>query len=327
MGVFVNFKITANIKIITIPLLALIITFILLSAIENSIGSKLHENTSYKNTIDQFTKKDFFLNDFTEKRTMFLLGSSQVQFINVTQVNNLINNDDILVYNLAITSDVPVNRIEQLEKIISANPEIVFYGISYRDFQIPYDDDGLLPSVKQINLCSLQSYFPSNPQLLTTNILQEIIPKQFLISKETPYLVKNTPFAIYSQNISEPIKLEPDERLLSITKSWKNNCVTSQNTDALNTMIFELQKNNIKIVIFTAPLHKFYLDSLSDYQKEQFDKVLESLTKQHGIKIYEFEENYSELNMWRDHLHISFHESVTKYNKDIASMIIKESEL
>ena len=27
-----------------------------------------------------------------------------------------------------------VNRIEQLEKIISANPEIVFYGISYRDF-------------------------------------------------------------------------------------------------------------------------------------------------------------------------------------------------
>jgi len=321
-----NFKITTNIKIITIPLLALIITFILLSAIENSIGSKLHENTQYKNTIDQFTKKDFFLNDFTEKRTMFLLGSSQVQFINVTQVNNLINNDDILVYNLAITSDVPVNRIEQLEKIISANPEIVFYGISYRDFQIPYDDE-LLPSMKQINLCSIQSNFPTNPKFITINFMQKITPKEFLVSKEKPNLIKNTPFAEYVTNIPQPINLVDDERIPAITQSWNNNCVMYENISALNTMISELQNNNIKIVIFTTPLHKFYLDSLSNYQKELFNEILDNLTKKQGVRIYELEDKYSELDMWRDHMHISIHESVTKYNEDIASIIIKESEI
>ena len=100
-----------------------------------------------------------------------------------------------------------------------------------------------------------------------------------------------------------------------------------ENISALNKIISELQNNDIKIVLFTTPLHKFYLDSLSNYQKELFNEILDNLTKKQGVRIYELEDKYSELDMWRDHLHISIHESVTKYNEDIASIIIKESEI
>jgi hypothetical protein len=307
-----------------VTLLTLIITFSVLVILENIVGTELQKTMKHDNTIDQFTGKDFFLNNFSEKRTMFLLGSSQVQFINIAQVNNLID-EDILIYNLAITSDTPVDRINQLEKIISVTPEIIFYGISYRDFQIPYQED-VFPSIKKIKLCSLSSYFPSNPKLLTIDLIQKVAPKEILKEKEEQHIFENAPFVEYNTDITIPRDLEYDKRLEAITQEWKDECILYQNIFALNSIISELQKNDIKIVIFTTPLHKFYLESLSDYQKNKLDELLKELSKKYDIKIYEFEEKYSELNMWRDHMHISFHESVTKYNEDIASMIIKESE-
>ena len=137
--------------------------------------------------------------------------------------------------------------------------------------------------------------------------------------------MKNTPFYDY-RPISIPDILEIDEKSIE-NRTWFKHCNMSENISAINTIISELQSNEIKVVIFTTPLHKLYIESLSDSQKEQFNKLLKDLTKKYNIEIYKFEEKYSELNVWQDPGHISYYENITIYNEGIASMIIKESGL
>jgi len=114
------------------------IPFSLLLILEYSIGAKSIEILQDGNIENKLTKKNFFSSNFPEQQTIFLLGSSHMGIINVTRVNDMMVDDNITVYNLAEPGNSPSVRIKQLEQIISAKPEIVFYGLSYRDFQFPY---------------------------------------------------------------------------------------------------------------------------------------------------------------------------------------------
>lgn len=313
----------SNLKIALIPIFVIIITFSLLGLMkmldfeEQIVGGGRALNP-------YFIEKSFFESDFSKSRTMFLLGSSQVAASNVTQINNMINDQSISVYNLGKAGDKPAKRIQQLQDIISSNPEIVFYGISYRDFKFPYDYVvPIVPSAEQINSCSLEEYFISNPELLTRYFLKNIDSKNYGVISKT--YMKNTPFYDYKP-IPIPDILEIDEESIE-NKTWFKHCNMSENISAINTIISELQSNEIKVVIFTTPLHKLYIESLSDSQKEQFNKLLKDLTEKYDIEIYELEEKYSKLNVWQDPGHISYHENITIYNEGIASMIIKESGL
>lgn len=312
----------SNVKIALIPIIVIIIAFSLLGFLklldfeDRIIGGGQVSNPYY-------LEKSFFESDFSESRTMFLLGSSQVAASNVTQVNDIIKNKDISVYNLAKAGNTPTKRIQEVNDIISLNPEIIFYGISYRDFKFPFDYvESILPSAEQINSCSLEEFFISNPELLTRYFLKTISNERDGIILKT--YMKNTPFYDYKP-VSIPNSLKIDEESIE-NKKWVKHCHMSENTLAINSIISKLQSNNIKVVIFTTPLDKFYLKSLSNSQKDQFKELLEGLTEKYGIEIYEFEEKYSELNVWKDPNHVSYHESVTIYNEDIASMIIKESD-
>ncbi len=311
----------ANLKIALIPIFVIIITFSLLGFMKVlNFDAQIVGGGQASNPY--FTEKSFFESDFSKSRTMFLLGSSQIASSNVTQVNDMINDQNISVYNLGKAGDVPTKRIKQLDDIISSNPEIVFYGISYRDFKFPYDYVvPIVPSAEQINSCWLEEYFISNPELLTRYFLKNLGSENHgIMSKK---YMKNTPFYDYKP-ISIPDILEIDEKSIE-NRTWFKHCNMSENISAINTIISELQSNKIKVVIFTTPLHKLYIESLSDSQKEQFNKLLKDLTKKYNIEIYKFEEKYSELNVWQDPGHISYYENITIYNEGIASMIIKKS--
>ena len=327
-----------SIKISTIAIIALLIPFILLILSENIWNENFSKNA---NEIKLIEKKELFFketmelvkNNSSNQRTIFLLGSSHVIRINATQVDELILDENVKIYNLGISADQPTTRLNDLDKIIATNPEIVVYGISYRDFEFPYQNlpPFDFPEPQHIFYTQLgignifDNVFPSNPQWLTKNILKNIVqinPSE--INKQEKIIQSNTPFFEYDKEAI--IKTNKDLKKMKpiLEMSWTDTNQKMKNIYALNKIITELHKHEIKIIIFTTPLHEYYLNSLSDSQKEQFLELKKQLTEKHKIEIQNFEEKYNGLNIWADISHISYHKNATEYNKDITEIILME---
>ncbi len=331
-------KKSQSVKVTTLAIIALVIPFILLMLTENTLSHDFKNSNELEfienGEIFIVKNTEFFESDFSNQRNIFLLGSSHVGHINVTQVNDLILYDDVIVYNLAIGSDTPAKRIKSLDKIISVTPEIVFYGISYRDFNFPNQNIpvNILPTPQQLfstpldNVSYLDNIFPSNPQCLTQNILNNMFnlsAEKQLEKQPEKFAEPNTPFYEYYKEET----LATDDDLMkqrTYTMTWADTNIKNQNIHALNEIIIELHKHKIKVVIFTTPLHEYYLKSLSASQKNQFSLLKNDLSEQHKVKIYEFEENYEGLNIWNDLSHVSYHRNVTEYNNHVAEMILIE---
>ena len=84
-----------------------------------------------------FQKKFYFNSLETEKKKIFIIGSSQAHRVNATYIQNYLSElgKDYAVYNLAIHADMPQRRLQTIDYIIDANPEIVVYGTGFRDYQ------------------------------------------------------------------------------------------------------------------------------------------------------------------------------------------------
>lgn len=91
---------------------------------------------------------------------------------------------------------------------------------------------------------------------------------------------------------------------------------------SLKNIIEVIQKNEIKVVLFTTPVHKKYLEASSPELIEDFNEFLEEISKRYGISIYHFHEKYSESNVWRDNQHVIW--GKTEYTNDVANAVLKE---
>jgi len=302
-----------NIRIVISITLVFVITFSALAIIENQkeifVG-----------------KEQFFLNDFSKEYTIFMVGSSQIGAIDVTQVENLVTSEKSLeIYNLVKKSDTPAKRLKDLEGIILSKPDLVLYGISYRDFSFPHQETTILPNPQHIMSSKIYSNFedviPSDPKSLTGSILTGLIFQNF----QEPTTSTN-PFyqpPINDTSVSDS-KIRSDEDLPATI--WNDLAETEKNMDALHKIISKLQDKEIKIVIFTLPLHSYYLETLSDYQKNNFLVFKNDLKNKYNLEIYEFEGKYIELDVWRDPIHMILNKNVTIFNSDIANIINIEME-
>ncbi len=323
-------------KILISISIVFIITFSLLVISEKIIG----DNIARVFEKQKIAEQNFFMNNFSEDHTIFLVGSSHAGRINVTIVNDLIQdksnklNKSIIVYNLVKGGSNPARELQSADFVISANPKIVFYGISYRDFLFSYDNvkkESALPDpellVTNIKSSIPLGWIPTNPQLLTRNVLNDILnitsELEQDISEKTK-TIPNTPFYNYSETpyimTNEELKNESFD-----PSNWRDSARPHTSFNALQKYIQKLQSNDIEIVIFTTPLHEYYLNNLSDSQKRSFSSLLKKLSND-GIRIYEFEERYKDLNIWWNPTHISLHQNATIFSTDIAEMIIAEFE-
>ena len=305
-------KISQNIKISIISVIAFLVAFSVLPFLVAE---------------SPFIEGDFFSGDFSQNRTGFLIGSSHVGRINVTQVNDLIHDDSITIYNLAIAGDSPSKRVRSLEQIISAKPEIIFYGISYRDFNFPYQNiaSSILPDPQQIlseklhDNNPLNNTFPSNPQWYSMHIIRGLLN---IIKKEPEHFWEiNTPFYPYHRRYGIIATDDDLKNEIVPAKTWIDSKTKINNIHDILKIISEVQKHEIKVIIFTTPLHQYYLDELSNSQKNQLDSLLNDLRENYDVKIYKFEKKYSKLNIWNNLSHVSFNRNVTEYNHDVAEMI------
>jgi hypothetical protein len=319
-----------NLRITISVLFVLIVTFSTLMILPHIVEANPITDT-----------QKFFKNNFLDKSTVFLLGSSHVGVLDAEKINDYISDETIEVYNLAMIKDNPEKRLTQLDSIISSKPEVVLYGISYRDFAFfnGFSDDlgtlSLQSSVSLFLKSTFGDFFPSNPQFTTKLILKEIgsllsnDSKNIEIQKlNSGYKTPLTPFFIY---VDRDGILTDDELIQNVKNSpppinpQANSLLESKtNIMSLNRIITKLQNNDIKIILFTTPLHPYYLDSIDEQRKINFQTFLDNLSKEYDIPIYKFEEKYSDLDIWNDANHITHNSTVSIFSNDIAKIIQSE---
>ncbi len=266
--------------------------------------------------------------DPSTKKILFL-GSSHVANINNSLVTDyvILNNGGFEIFNLAYGLDTPKNRIKTLTKIVSLEPEIVFYGVSYRDFSFHENEKNPLPDPSKIIDIDFFDLSSINPKINTLKMIRNGLKNIGFVSmfgEETRF---KTPFLTLQQGHTVATT---DEELRKISKRFKYPEISveavSHNDQVQNfkKIINELQKNDIKVVIFTTPLSGTYLSSLPQPEKNNFNMILENVKQEHNVKIYNFTAKYADLQIWTNLDHVVYNESGMIYSKDIAKMVNKE---
>ena len=276
---------------------------------------------------------EFYLQELNpEERKIFLVGSSHMGQLNTTHIIENVSQKfpNKTVYNLSFNRDKPEERIEDIDHIISHKPELVVYGISYRDFHYPKNpNESNLGEIFSLLLSDKNNELDEiNPQFITIKSIKKIL-NQFGIMKESTFELKNTPFhqigykqtKIANDNELEKMILKSGASELFIRDYSEN-----QQVIYLEKIIEKLQNHEIDIILITTPTHKMYRESISEESRKHFNPILEKISSNLGIKIVNYNEKYSDMNIWRDLSHIAYNQNAIIFSEDISKMIIKEIE-
>ena len=267
---------------------------------------------------------------------IFLVGGSHISAINPFFIEEFLgeNNEEYEVFNLSKMANRPLREIKNIDLLISAGPEIVVYGISARDFA----------AIQSINKPTVKSNQPlPDPSLFFKNwlniqnsellILQPDFSPKLITLKELRGKIVNSqdyikaPFFRFDYKrdfnvmVDEKLQLQAirDAKPVEITSIDKN-----QDLLSLKKIITHLQENNIKIILFTTPQHKYFYDLVATSEKQAFEKIIVELEKSNNLEIYRFTEKYSDLEIWRNPTHIVVSKSASIFSDDIAKLILKE---
>jgi len=254
---------------------------------------------------------------------LLIIGGSAVGQLNSTHLNKVLSDkfSNHIIYNLAYNADIPTQRLDSIESTIFTNPEIIFYGISYWSFSDYYNIENSDYPLQSL----FKNIFEINPKATTLNALKIILgndvglfPSQYYISELTPFY----PYSKEQMEINEPSKFYLDVE--TTIQKVHQNPLDSEQLTAFQDTIEILQKNKIKVIIFTVPLHQSYLDVIPKNDKILFNETLKNLSQKYDVKIYNFTNSYSNQNMWKDSYHVALNQNSLAYSDDVAQMIIGE---
>tara|TARA_X000001036_G_C20626250_1_gene785253 strand:- start:40 stop:1089 length:1050 start_codon:yes stop_codon:yes gene_type:complete len=341
-----------------ITVVSVSVAFIISFSLFTILLSNHHESNYISIEEQQFYSQDFPKNE----KKIFILGASPVNAINADIVNDIIKKTDneFMIYNLAKGSDDPDKRKDTLELIINNKPEIVLYGVGYRDFQEKISVNSLSDTKKvesilvdphnffeeyvlsEIGFYDLEFDYLKNPKLSTLQIIKSFTQEEIIKNEESEKIILNdehplrTPEQVKNKYVkktdkelnimSESLKL--DLQRYGIDPEYKNRYSIS-----LNYIIKELEKNDINVILFTHPHHKYYLESVPKQSEENFLKIIHNLRDNHDIKLELFHVEYSSKTNWSDLIHIFYNYDLEKdnedsidYSNDIANLILSEMQ-
>ncbi len=316
-------------KILTLIFFSFLISFsiflILIQIFYQEQENTLIENEKkYYNSIRELDNK------------IFLVGSSHISALNPFIIEDFLaeNNKEYQVFNLSKMANRPHREIKDIDLLISAEPKIIVYGISARDFaeiesvnepkvkpNQPLPDPSSLfenwLNNQNTDMLILQPDF--SPKLITLNELREVT------INSDDYI--KAPFFRFDYkrdfNVMEDGKL----KTLAISEARPDkirNPDENQDLLALKQIIYKLKENNIQIILFTTPQHKYFYDLVDKSEKIAFEKILADITEHTDLEIHPFIEKYSDLEIWRNPTHIVVSESSSIFSDDIANLILEE---
>ena len=264
------------------------------------------------------------------KDKIFIIGSSNVYAINATKINEQMSNahKNYLVYNLADMSDTPERRLNSIDNIISHKPELVLYGIGVWEFQ-KFKSEFKTNSVIDFLLeprdffkylfedttdLSLREQVPSSPKDRSLTLL-----KYILRGPDHHYhpFIKFVPTPINSyEKIIEDFGI-PESHGLDVTDQ-------SKKIIALNQILHEFQKNDVKVILFSNPQHEIVINSIQNKDLKNFQEMLNNISNEFGIPVYFMHDKYIKSDIWRESFHIAIDPDSTIYTDDISKIILRE---
>lgn len=287
--------------------------------------------------VDVFRLQDeFYSKELGAKKKIFIVGSSESAVLNNTHINEYLkkNGHDYDVYNLSLPSDQPSSRLQTIDKIIKLKPDVVIYGVGYRDFANQFT------LIHQQNE-NLNVLLP-NPQNLFNSIIHQtnsnldlIKSPKFVTEKVLDTIVNDI---AKKNNVKNYDKIQPKTPFYKFSKESKvinqkidtvepigyiDSSETNDEVIALNQIINKLKNNNIEIVLFTTPYSRIFFDNLSDHNKNTFDNILTDILNKHNIPIYRLEDNYADLNIWYDYNHVAMNPHAIIFTHDIEEILVK----
>lgn len=288
-----------------------------------------------QNTNEYNEEKKYF-QSIPNTKKIFILGSSHVNALNpfIIERHLATSNLDYQVYNLGKVANRPQRQIETIDLIISAKPDVVVYGIASRDFIDTKPNDQIEKPVESL-------FEPPNISAELTKLMNmsgisifesEFSPKLIILKTlrgvtGTPTDYMKAPFFRfdYERNFTTMSDKELKDNALGYDQVVSIQ-PPSVNKDliALKQIIDKLKENNIKIIIFTTPQHKYYLDLVSDSEKKSFDLILDDLRNSTSLQIYSLTDKYSDLDVWRNPTHIVVSKSKSVYSDDISQITLRE---
>ena len=281
-------------------------------------------------------KKEFFTSQtILNEEKILLLGSSHLGHIDMTYVINTVStkNSNYIIYNLADTGDTPKFRYDNLQRIIELEPRIIFYGVSYRDFHQPLEptnsESESFDIKKQIEKKIPHEISSINPQLLTRETIRTILDYTGIQEKPTYEIYQpNTPFFPLGDLQTKILnKNELERQMLVILPSPSEIQIHHEDNaqfEKFKEIIQKLQDEEITVIVFITPLHRLYLDQISEPSQESFAHILNNVSEQYGIRIYDFEERYADLDIWNSVDHTAYNDRAMIFSDEIAEMILQE---
>ena len=277
---------------------------------------------------------EFFTQEFeSDKKIILLLGSSNVGQLNVSKINEIVSSQhtDYEIFNLAYNADTPKVRFNSIEETISLKPKYVFYGVSFIDFRSPTEKENIFDiKFSFAQLLPNNTIEKFNPKFNTIEKIKETFVSTDLFPPPRKFFsIPNTPFFEYNEDSTTILTEEELKRglpLSGVYASEINLTDDHQEVQHFEKIISEFQKNNIKVVIFTTPVHNLYYNTLSDSVKDDFNKLLERISKDYDVKIYDFSNEFGDMDIYWDLIHVSYNEKSLVYSESAAKIILKEIE-
>lgn len=277
---------------------------------------------------------EFFTQEFEpDKKIILLLGSSNVGQLNVAKINEIVSSQhtDYEIFNLAYNADTPKIRFNSIEETISLKPKYVFYGVSFIDFRSPTEKENIFDiKFSFAQLLPNNTIEKFNPKFNTIEKIKETFVSTDLFPPPRKFFsVPNTPFFEYNEDSTTILTEDELKRglpLSGVYASEINLTDDHQEVQHFEKIISEFQKNNIKVVIFTTPVHNLYYNALSDSVKDDFNKLLERISNDYDVKIYDFSNEFGDMDIYWDLIHVSYNEKSLVYSESVAKIILKEIE-
>ena len=272
---------------------------------------------------------------------IFLIGSSHVRQLNTTHIQQIISSEypNYKVYDLAVGSDNPKQRLKLLNDLVDVKPEIVFYGIGFRDFQsfAPVSEnvkpESFLPDPKEFFEMAYFSFeksteqdmdFLESPKVMTLKFYRKIMGDEFQKNVLAQDIDENkTPQRFPRDVILSLNELKADDLFLPQAKYKIKPLNINKKFDSLIEIIKILQEKNIKLIIFTTPHTSFYLENLSESNKNLFEEAINEIS-QLNVKVYRFHDKYTQLDIWSDNTHIAKNPNALIFSEDIAGIALQE---
>lgn len=266
-------------------------------------------------------------------KKIFILGSSYVGRINASLLQNYLysHGAKYSVYNLARSSDLPKLRLQEIDAIIAMKPNIVVYGVGFRDFEklTQTRPENILPNIqealsKQMSLDNLVVYMNhhglGNPQVSTLKFFQMIYGET-----EQAY-VNDTPFYPAHSKADFYRKIKTDDQLhKEILKVVPFRGIgNTEDFQAMEKILDKFSRNKIKVILFSTPYSIHFLDTISSRDKRAYVSIMEGLHKKFNIPTYIMLDKYARYKIWTDSTHVSLDSVGNLFTFDIGKLVIKE---